>query len=124
MTLSFASKLASEIANDMLEQIPLSGSAYGHPQFVMPPGHPFNLPIDLRELSLDMQGWYLLKQENKYPFVWGRIEYVDAFNRRRWTTFQLMNGIDGYMTFHDCAAGNEADREGRRRPRLMTRIQR
>jgi hypothetical protein len=42
-------------------------------------------------------------------YVYGRVDYADAFGHPRWTTYRLMTDmVDGEVTLMHCAEGNDA----------------
>ncbi|MGH6870069.1 MAG: hypothetical protein ACREHE_01070 [Rhizomicrobium sp.] len=111
-TPAYSAKIRAEGAvrekEDAIKIIPRSDEHFVRQETIIPPGHPFIAVVDLQELPVDIHYWYKVLGSTKLPFVWGRVDYVDAFGRPRWTQFQLIH-LHGYLTFAFCAVGNEAD---------------
>jgi hypothetical protein len=96
--------------SDIQVNLPLPGHLPARPSAVIAPGHPVNLLIDIGGLSPNPLDWAILANGGKRPFIWGRISYVDAFGRKRWSTFQFFSDLDGVFSLGHCALGNDADR--------------
>ncbi len=78
-------------------------------------GRAINRPLTADEVDGIMNG-------TKAIYAWGRVDYTDAFNKTRWTTFQYFyNSFSGTVganaTLTACAQGNDGDRDHDEPPR-------
>ena len=113
--------------NDSLVHLGFTENRFSHPGTVIPPRHPVSIPADFGGIRLPANeaDWPIVQQDGRgrwslRPFVWGRIEYVDAFSKARWTTFQFFSDMEpGASHMSQCAVGNDADQDSKEeRPHL------
>ena len=89
--------------------IPLTDKAEVQPNFIFPPGHIHTVTID-RTVEVSGPGrWNALNQEGKSAYVWGRIDYKDAFDKPRFVTFQLHCDFYSATNFAFSKVGNDAN---------------
>jgi len=69
------------------------------------PGHYFKIRFPVHELKDDV--WGLFKKRRKTLFVWGRVEFTDAFGDERWLTFRLYQDGHYIRNLLFCPEGNE-----------------
>jgi hypothetical protein len=85
--------------------IPLTDKAETMSNLVFAPGHQQTIHINKNEISWtnwQNGGWGMA------VYVWGRLNYTDAFDEPRFTTFQLVHTFTEVEEFAVCANGNEA----------------
>jgi hypothetical protein len=104
-------KVESEISGpkDASLIIPLSNNALAHPKTSLPPGHQITAGLICAELGVGNMAWRTARVEGRMAYLWGRVDYADAFNHRRFTTFQMVCDFDRVLNFAFCACGNEVD---------------
>jgi hypothetical protein len=72
----------------------------------MPPGETANVEIPWPALQ---NHWADFKAGKVAMFLWGRIEYIDAFGKRRWATIRVKNTHRDGLGFLYCKTGNDAN---------------
>jgi hypothetical protein len=93
--------------NDLLE---FSGNSSTLAQSVIGPGAFSTITIDFsHEIPDDWGQWRPLRVENKKGYIWGRIEYRDAFDKQRFTTFQMIHDFMQIEQFAYCERGNNSE---------------
>jgi hypothetical protein len=87
---------------------PFSTNVAVHPPAIMPPGHP-HLALLVCEELCNYQAWNSLVQAGKNAYIWGHVDYIDAFAKRRFTTFYSVCHPAVAYDFAYCKSGNDAD---------------
>lgn len=54
-------------------------------------------------------GWNDFKNEKSAAYIWGRIDYTDAFKKERWATFRMYSNYFTGLEFAYCPTGNDAN---------------
>lgn len=80
--------------------LPFTEEAEIHPPITLPPQKEniLNIPVIRKQYS-----------KTQVVYVWGKIEYIDSFNERRFTTFQLFTPAGFGSALGYCEAGNDSD---------------
>jgi hypothetical protein len=84
--------------------LPLTEKAETSRNFVFAPGHRQVVPINRNEIGWVQRGggW------GNAAYVWGRLDCDDAFDKPRFTTFQLVHTFNEVEEFVLCSVGNDA----------------
>ena len=81
---------------------PLSQSVHAQAKTLIPPGGAYRCAYPA---SLTAALVVVSQQSKKRAYVWGRVEYVDAFGAKRFTSFHMFNHLSDVMLFAHCARG-------------------
>jgi hypothetical protein len=73
------------------------------PNIMLAPNQPNTIRIDIAEM-VDCT-----HARGKFAYIWGRLDYTDAFCEPRFMTFQMAYDFGPLQAFGVCAAGNDAD---------------
>jgi hypothetical protein len=101
-TVKFEFALRDAIQRDPV--IPFTDKAETMENLVFAPGHQQVLHINRNEISRVERGGGC----ERAAYVWGRLDYIDAFDKPRFTTFQVVHTFTEVEEFAVCANGNEA----------------
>ncbi len=85
--------------------IPISKDATAHAETIIPPSK-FHVA---RIAGTIAQNNFNTAFGMKKIYVWGNINYIDAFGDKHFTEFQLMHHITNINQFAFCAVGNRTD---------------
>lgn len=103
------SYLTSQIRNDVADlEVLVHGDNPRRESMSIAPGHESTALGTIPGLPLEKRGWSALHEENYKVYVWGEVQFVDAFRKQRWITFQVVHDLKGTYNFAVCAAGNDA----------------
>jgi hypothetical protein len=89
---------------------PTNGTA----EFDLAPGHPHTIRQDLSELVDD--AWHAFKGQQLALFVWGRVDFFDAFNEPRWARFRLFQTGGYVLNLGNYDEGNETSESPQQPP--------
>lgn len=89
------------------ELIGFSADAITHPEAVLPPGH-FHT-VRIKGLDNGITDFTANRTAGNKGYVWGRIDYMDAFGNFRWLTFQMISHFGQVAQFGYCEKGNGTD---------------
>jgi len=73
-----------------------------------------SVTMDFSEVPNDWADWAILRDANEMAYLWGRIDYVDAFGHKRFTTFQVVHHFGVIYDFVNCPCGNVTEFEAGR----------
>ena len=87
---------------------PFTQNAEDHPSpgVRIAPGHFHTVAIQCQEIGVGQAGWTARSLAHHKTYVWGRLEYVDAFSFRRFIRFQMYYDFDEMEQFALCESGN------------------
>ena len=89
--------------------IPFTNNAETHSNVIIAPGHMHTITID-RTAEVSGEGqWAAFKRAGKCTYVWGRIDYMDAFGQPHFTTFQMYCPFFSATSFALSKNGNDAN---------------
>lgn len=104
MTTKVEKKIRPAIAADIF--LEFSDACILQPEITIGPGGSVNILVDFSEIPINPNEWNKLREQCTKGYVWGRIDYVDAFNDPRFTTFQMINHFAQIHQFCYCLRGN------------------
>jgi hypothetical protein len=87
---------------------PLSDKAVLYPKVHIPPGQTITIHAPTAESQTDSREWFRRNQAEEVAYLWGRINYKDAFGEERFTTWQMLNHFTSMTAFGWCEEGNDA----------------
>jgi hypothetical protein len=90
----------------------LSNNATVGPPQSVPPGHIHTIVVGGLERGLI--DFLEARRSNQVCFVWGRVDYIDTFGGRHFTTFQMACNFGQHHQFGYCQNGNGTDDQFRR----------
>lgn len=93
----------------MNEIFVLSEAADVSPQSIIPPGD--RHVMRLGGLEPGYSKFMAAQRTERYCYVWGRIDYIDTFSRKHFTTFQMWHGFIAVNQFGFSLVGNTTDDE-------------
>src|SRR6202041_1982510 len=70
---------------------PLSHNATTYPKAHIPPGKLVTLHVQVLKAQIDLRMWNTLGHDGHRAYLWGEINYVDAFKEARFARFQMVN---------------------------------
>jgi hypothetical protein len=85
----------------------LTANAENHAATVIPPGHIHT--IRTTGLQNGLQTYLQYRNAGNRSYVWGRIEYTDAFGEPHWLILQMLHYHGQVRQFAFCQRGNESD---------------
>jgi hypothetical protein len=86
----------------------ITDEATNHPPTSISPNADFVALIAGSDTEIDNQQWWSTSRKDHKAYVWGRIDFVDAFDIKQFTTFQLVCDFKHVTGFRLCQAGNNA----------------
>jgi hypothetical protein len=84
--------------------IPISTEAEAQAETTFAPGHSNTIHINRNEMA--QMFWERHRNARCHGYIWGRIDYKDAFDKAHFTTFQLVNDFTDTESFSFCQKGN------------------
>jgi len=90
------------IARDAL--LPLSANAVTQGPQSIAPGHFVTIRAPLLANNFNFAG---SRAAGNKAYVWGRVDYIDAFKRKRAITIQMVHDLDDIEPFAFCEVGND-----------------
>jgi hypothetical protein len=93
------------------EIFPLPNEPTTHRINTIPPGDITTTRINFNELPISWNEWAVFRDANQKAYIWGRMDYVDAFDKPRWITFQMVYHLGVVADFAFCDKGNDSDKE-------------
>jgi hypothetical protein len=90
------------------ESLSLSTEAQTVAGTIIAPGHLHTIPLSNFLISGQGEAKYC-NVNGHVAYVWGRVDYVDAFGQRHFTKFQMVHHTSDAPQFAVCAVGNETD---------------
>ncbi len=87
--------------------IPLSDRAKTHAKITIGPSQFLSVRIEVKDGGWQVAEWARLGNVNQKTYLFGRIDYVDAFENTRWTTFQMIGPCLSGLRRHPPAVGDE-----------------
>lgn len=91
------------------EIMELSDESMSHPIITIAPGHDYTIRMAFNEFPKSLNLWETFKNEGFRAYVYGRIDYEDAFGKPRFLTFQMVHGCEPIHEFGMCDKGNDAN---------------
>jgi hypothetical protein len=93
--------IKKEIGRDVL--LPFSKDAKTQKPQIIAPGQTITIRCPMGNFD-----WGVTRAAGNKAYVWGRIDYVDAFKRKRWVTLQMVHDLHDVDQFYFCEAGNDS----------------
>lgn len=87
---------------------PISDSATRYPKAHIPPGKLVTLHVQVLAAQIDIRMWNALARDGQRAYLWGKIDYIDAFKEPRFTRFQMVNHFGRVSSMSWCEVGNDA----------------
>lgn len=88
---------------------PIGAAAVAHPKTMIPPGHAHTIRIHCPPIGAGLDGWASQGAADHRAYLWGRVDYRDAFDMPHWAKFQMTCYFGTVSSFAYCEAGNESD---------------
>jgi len=87
----------------------LSDSAEASPPSIMAPDARHTMRLG--GIEPGRASFLAAQRAEKYCYVWGRVDYIDAFGQKHFTKFQMWQGFTAVHQFGFCQVGNKTDDE-------------
>jgi len=100
-------KVEKRISTPVSENVvfDFSESAIEEAESTIAPGSLVTLTLDFGD-RISNDGWSELRERGEKGYIWGRLDYIDAFNKPRFTAFQMVHHFAQIYEFTYCKRGN------------------